>query len=145
MVTSIWPRFRKSLLPLVIVPCFLGYARLSFSADGAESQEIDGNVLLRGCNSLLRASEGDVSHRDAGEYFCLGLVLGIDDTIVVQNAKAGNVLDARALFCSPARGKIVQSIRVVVKYLNDHPERLNERSSALAIEALMKAFPCKGK
>jgi hypothetical protein len=36
-----------------------------------------------------------------------------------------------------------QSIRVVVKYIDDRPERQHEDFMALALEALRAAWPCK--
>lgn len=47
-------------------------------------------------------------------------------------------------FCVPAN-KITggQVARVIVKYLKDHPERLHENETFLAIQALQAAFPCK--
>jgi hypothetical protein len=36
-----------------------------------------------------------------------------------------------------------QGTRVVVKYLQDHPEELHMKSSALVERALAKAFPCR--
>jgi hypothetical protein len=37
----------------------------------------------------------------------------------------------------------MQAVRVVVKYLQDHPEKLNLDNVVLIQDALIKAFPCK--
>jgi hypothetical protein len=38
---------------------------------------------------------------------------------------------------------IEQSVIIVRKYLNDHPEKLNDAAGMLAAVALYSAFPCK--
>lgn len=39
---------------------------------------------------------------------------------------------------------VEQEIRIVVKYLQDHPAKLAEPDVALILEALVEAFPMKG-
>ncbi len=46
------------------------------------------------------------------------------------------------LIC-PSESTNMMAVRVVVKFLNDHPERLQERENQLVFEALRKAYPCK--
>jgi hypothetical protein len=45
--------------------------------------------------------------------------------------------------CAPEGVSIKQDLRVVVKYLEDHPEKLHLHAAQLVMEALAKAFPCK--
>jgi hypothetical protein len=45
--------------------------------------------------------------------------------------------------CIPANVTLEQMNRVVVKYIDDRPARLNENFVKLAHEALKEAFPCK--
>ena len=45
--------------------------------------------------------------------------------------------------CKPARTTQGQAVRVVVKYIDDRPERLHENFKTLAAEALQAAWPCK--
>jgi hypothetical protein len=54
------------------------------------------------------------------------------------------LLNKKALFCTPESGITNdQAARVVVKYLREHPERLHEKESLLAMAAFAEAFPCK--
>jgi hypothetical protein len=71
----------------------------------------------------------DYCDRDP-EGFCLGYIAGI--------------AEARPGFCVPATGlSFGQLRRVAVKYLNDHPERLNQPAPLeLVASALRLAFPC---
>ena len=44
--------------------------------------------------------------------------------------------------CKPANVTNFQMVRVVVKYIDDRPERQHENFKVLAIEALGAAWPC---
>jgi Rap1a immunity proteins len=46
-------------------------------------------------------------------------------------------------FCVPPTATIGQMVRVVVKYIDQRPERLHEQFTVLAYEALKAAWPCK--
>ena len=35
-----------------------------------------------------------------------------------------------------------QGLKVLVKYIDDHPEELHERTALLATRAFVKAWPC---
>jgi hypothetical protein len=45
--------------------------------------------------------------------------------------------------CHDQRVTREQVLRVVVKYIDDRPARLNENFKALALEALQAAWPCR--
>ncbi len=47
-------------------------------------------------------------------------------------------------FCSPTEGiPVIQGVRVVVRYLTDHPEQLHLNGMTVTVMALKDAFPCK--
>jgi hypothetical protein len=50
--------------------------------------------------------------------------------------------DVRA--CPPAQGSIVESARVLLLYLDNNPDRLNQPGITLAFEAFREAWPCQG-
>jgi len=57
--------------------------------------------------------------------------------------KARELAVQTALICIPdGKVPVAQLARIVVKWLRDHPERLHEPKSVLALEALSGAFPC---
>ncbi len=78
------------------------------------------------------------------------MIQGLEMGAVWAAGKAYGVKDIAAkyerlmVFCVP-EGKVtrLQKIRVVVKYLEDHPEKLHEPPSVLITRALNEAFPCK--
>lgn len=46
------------------------------------------------------------------------------------------------LMCVPPEVQLGQEVKVVVKYLNDHPEKLHTNAVPLVQGALEIAFPC---
>jgi hypothetical protein len=46
--------------------------------------------------------------------------------------------------CPPALGSILESARVVLRYLDQNPDRLNVPGITLAFEAFRDAWPCQG-
>jgi hypothetical protein len=45
--------------------------------------------------------------------------------------------------CSPDWANVGQALRVIVRYVDQRPERMHERFEFLALEALQQAWPCK--
>lgn len=91
-----------------------------------------GNYYLPGCQALVAdgaKDEGLALDFRAGQ--CLGAVT------VLQTWLKG----VRAT-CMPPTATVRQIIRVVVKYMQDHPERLHEDVLNLAGPAIHKAWPC---
>ena len=66
---------------------------------------------------------------DAG--FCSGIVEGTMWSL--QIAK---------LVCLPNGMTLGQGLKVLVKYMDDHPEELHEKTAELAARAFVKAWPC---
>lgn len=100
----------------------------------------DGNKLLSQCNTAIQILDGDTLPKNA--YIaasCLGLVQGITNlNLLYQVDKTNNTF-----FCLPAGGiNNGQAARIVVKYLKEHPEKLHENESVLAIAAFVEAYPC---
>jgi hypothetical protein len=59
---------------------------------------------------------------------CMGYIAGVGDSIG---------------FCGGENVTYGQMIKVVLKYMNDHPEQLNQQSSSIIHRALFDAFPCQ--
>ena len=75
--------------------------------------------------------------RDGAPDFMQGFCIGIIETVAMYEEAMGRI-------CLPlaTRG---QMRAVVVKYLENHPERLHEDIHLLAAQALQTAWPCKPK
>jgi hypothetical protein len=107
----------------------------------------DGNALLHNCSLVVRMANGEdvnspLDNLNAGE--CMGLVRGIMDTMTLwQSVDHGGPVDNTAMHgCIPDSIKTIQGARIVVKYLNDHPERLHVPDTRLVLMAMVDAFPC---
>ncbi len=123
----------------IIIICFSFL--LIPSVWAVEPKPHDGNMLLNACTSALKEKLTDNSSVSDASW-CIGYLQGIGSLKVyydVMSRKGGN----RLFYCVPDNVPVDQKIRVVVKFLNDHPERLHELAIVLTIEALQQAFPCK--
>ena len=95
------------------------------------SAELEGlNVTPKTVDDLIRGLNG---------ANCAGRVLGFSDGYFEGQLHAGGRLD----YCPPGGMTTEQLVRVVVKYLSDHPAELHEHWSGLTRTALIQAFPCR--
>ncbi len=107
---------------------------MTLAPDSSElvGQELStGNELLARCGHALGEQPGP---RDiAAASACRSLVRSVLDMASL----------ARSLgVCSPDEVTVIQAVRVVVSYLNAHPEELYQRDTTLTLRALQRAFPC---
>ena len=114
----------------------------------AGSLEESGNDFVRICAIVNRVDQVDHGHLSEQEMVdagtCVGYLMGLTDGVGMQHmfSKAyGDKSDA--VYCFPDEGiPLVQQLRIVLKYINDNPERAHLRTGTLAAEAFHKAFPC---
>jgi hypothetical protein len=109
----------------------------------AEEAPDDGNQLLSACKPLLNFINNDAtsivgSEGQAGE--CLGLTEGVRRTMMQLNSN----LPPKMRVCFPSGGiNNGQAIRIVVKFLENNPEKLNLDRTLLTMLAYNNAYPCK--
>ena len=89
----------------------------------------DGNTLLRECESDSAAMYNA----------CAGYIIGIHD---YQDSLVFSSLLDEPYFCAPDSAKMSQLVKVVTKYLNEHPEKLHLDAGSLVANALNEPFPC---
>jgi hypothetical protein len=101
---------------------------------GQTTSHQDGNDLLPRCQQAVEAID-KTTLKDVNESFnagfCFGLVQGVSY--------------ASADVCPGEGVTFSQMERVVVKFLQDNPKKLNLNQSTLVQTALSKAFPCLKK
>jgi hypothetical protein len=102
-------------------------------AAGQESGNT-GNDLIQFCEGAEVLTPGTRQTNVQG--YCLGLVRGVAQTL--RNPQLPNEFRA----CFPDNATVGQMIRVVNRYLEDHPERLHLIDDFLVAEAVLEAFPC---
>jgi len=99
----------------------------------------NGITLAEGCTIALEdsaTSDADKAFKMGG---CLGIVIGVLHTMSYMV----NLEGTDPLACFPANGvENIQAIKIVNKYLIDHPESLHEREAFLVMMSFIDAFPC---
>lgn len=130
--------------PLLLV-AILVLAQPSVAQENKVEQ--DGNWLLKHCIQAVRSLDGDSLDGTKGmrSMYCLGYISGF----VSSHTLTVLITETSPLFCAPKGGfprgglQTGQSVRIVVKWLNDHPENLHLDGGMLTLMALRTAFPCE--
>lgn len=77
----------------------------------------------------------DVDALAAGN--CMGQIAGI--SFLAHASTKGTALDS----CRPEQAPRGQTLNVIVRYLQNHPEKQHDNFSWLALDALHEAWPCR--
>ena len=85
----------------------------------------DGSALLHLCAVALEPNGAG----DGRAGVCIGMVAAVSD--LADDA------------CLPSDRSTGPMILVVMNYLSEHPEELDERDTTLILKALQDAFPCQ--
>ena len=87
-----------------------------------------GNDILPGCQAIVTNALPNDRILNIKIGYCMGAIaaLGASDHV-----------------CAPDSSTTGQAIRIVAKYLEDNPQRLQESFIDLAIDALGEAWPCE--
>ena len=113
----------------------------------------DDNItaLVRGCHVYLGDWEDSNARREEGE--CIGVIRGLTTAALTQGLdlamrQAKGIYrksDPSPLFCVPLNTTNGQVVRVVIKYIDEHPPENTKGSdfALLALLALQEAWPCK--
>ena len=104
-----------------------------------------GNDLLVDCANLIKTESIESVNKEKllGIGYCIGLIDGLVTFNYVYEAvleREGN--STMVQMCLPQRISTRQSAEVIVKYLQDNPNRLHQSGQALAAQALVTAYPC---
>jgi hypothetical protein len=108
----------------------------------------DGNKLLERCNrakQFLNEVDAmkDVSRSDSFDVgYCMGFVTASWHSLSVIDVVATKYGAPRPAYCFPKGVNVGQMIRVVTKWLEEHPERLHGEDYAVVTMAMGDAFPC---
>ena len=72
---------------------------------------------------------------------CGSYIEGVVDAISADKIAHPNDV----FFCVPKEATEEQFARIILKYSDNHPEKLHLSAVVLVIEALTSAFPCAGQ
>lgn len=98
----------------------------------------DGNELLSNCRAVINALDNQTGLRPENSYgggLCVGVVKAV--------GVLGRDLPADMRSCVPEEVATSQAIRVVLRWLQDHPSMLHHDEVFLANAALQEVYPCK--
>jgi len=115
-------------------------AALIVSASEAAAQQlpagdVSANAIFRGCKALVEGQTANAQLFALGNL-CAGIVIGL--------ASVGEQLSRQEWqSCPPATSDARQLARVVVDYIEAHPERMREDFRGLTLQAFHDAWPCK--
>ena len=111
----------------------------------------NGSMLLKNCKNDAEdyyLSESDSLSNEAKKKFleavlgsasCKGYLAGVFDTLDESDSSKEDINKS----CIPYTVTYQKKRQVVLKYLNDHPEKLHLSAVALVIESLKVNYPCK--
>ena len=97
-------------------------------AGKAEATFYQGSELLERCESDIFAKQN----------VCIGYLAGISD--ITDDYDAWGFMDK--YFCIPEDATLSQLQKVVIKGLNEKPEKLHMGASSLVFNIFLEAFPC---
>jgi hypothetical protein len=112
-------------------------AGLALSVIGSASGTVvdSGTDAQKYCRALVGSSfQGSDEARSSGA--CEGMV----ETAMVFSPN----LPAELRGCPPAQGSVLESVKVLLRYLDNNPDRLDEAGITLTFEAFRDAWPCRG-
>ena len=115
------------------------WAALIVSASEAAAQlpagDTSANAIFRGCKAFVEGRAADAQLYGLGN-FCAGIVIGL--------ASVGQDLSRPEWqSCAPGTTNAQQLARVVVDFIEAHPERMRDDFRGLTLEAFHDAWPCK--
>jgi hypothetical protein len=128
----------KAWYSLVVVSLGLLLAPPGWCQGTAAS--LQGSALLRDCRAFLAALERPPRppEGDAASSYCLGRIEGLTDMHRLAVERAG----MPPLFCVPTGVAMGETIGVVVRYLETHPDALPVAGGVATLQALQDAYPC---
>ena len=122
-----------------------------FSGNPALAETGSGNKLLERCKGAITTLDtNDYENADQfGSGICFGYLHGSRDAYDISvgalkfSGTYDNEITKSVLPCIPEQVQVIQLARILVKYLESHPEELHEDQSFLISKAFLKAFPCR--
>lgn len=134
----------RTRLLLIIILSIVTQQSTSLASD---SLQIDGNFLMRACSHINNTTLNgqDLAKVNFTDGYCMGIVDGISFMSIGINAISPSTQIPNLRVCWPKNLTITlgQKIRILTKYLRDHPEMLAYDGHLLVNLAFRNAYPCE--
>lgn len=128
----------KAWIAAAAVFCGLTASVKVLAVDGG-----DGGKFLSSCKGLLNFWDGkslEASYDAGAMGYCVGVVHGVRGTLQILGSE---LKDDRLRICLPGDYMEQAGVRAVVKYLDEHPDKLAHKEVTITMLALRSAYPCK--
>ena len=106
------------------------------SAIAAPASAETGSEMLKNCAEFLKENNQIDGYFSSG--VCAGFVSGVTNTLAIVRHASPETVHT----CIPDGFTIGQGIRILQKYLTDHPKDLHLPATILALKAYRDAYPC---
>ncbi len=129
------------VLAFFICPAFL-------IAQTQEFPEDSGNAFVRLCSAADEPGNSSFSNEQVVVAMdCMAYVRGVVDGIELSSrlAEFKTKQNALKLFCRPDNVEGGQMVRIVLRFIRDHPERAQFLTEILILKSMENAFPCAAK
>ena len=110
---------------------------LATSAPAQQDNKFTAKHLLPYCRDAMNNKAPTMSSDAVMQGMCVGMVDALDFLMSDLPAE-----DKEYRSCPPSDATLKQTVQVVIKYIDERPERMNESFKKLAIEAIRDAWPC---
>jgi Ssp1 endopeptidase immunity protein Rap1a len=110
---------------------------LATSALAQQNDKFTAKYLLPYCRDAMNNKAPTLSSDAVMQGMCVGMVDALDFLMSDLPAE-----DKEHRSCPPSDASLKQTVQVVIKYIDERPERMNESFKKLAIEAIRDAWPC---
>jgi hypothetical protein len=103
---------------------------------------MSGNDLLPDCSVAVSFADNG-KNLPLEQMVSMGRCMYYISGFLDGHSLASAVGSGSPSLCFPKGGSLGQMVRVVTKWMRDHPEKLNESAAMCVYRALVDAFPCR--
>jgi Rap1a immunity proteins len=124
------------------VIALFGFIAIFYTVQPAAAAAFTGADLLGRCEAAEKSMDGgNVSAKESLDaMWCMGYISGLLDGFGIGDYRIGEEKAA----CPPEDGVTrIQALKVVNKWLREHPDAMQKSGRRGAILALTSAYPCK--
>ena|SRR6266446_4482470 len=107
---------------------------------------VDGTTFLANCKAYVNMEETQLTAKEQlGAIHCGAYLTGFIESHMIDTDKGIKVKHGDPIYCLPQKGfTVAQLARMVIKYLEDNPDKLHADAKMAVLMTLIASFPCRG-